>query len=213
MDKVIAKDILDKLYSSYGTPATALKYNSAFELLIAVILSAQCTDLRVNKITPALFARFGTAQKMAEANIDELKKLIFSCGFYNAKAASIISASNDIVYKFGGIVPNTVDELMTLKGVGRKTANVVYAVAFGGQAMPVDTHVFRCSHRLGLSRAKTPDKTEEDLIELLDNNNLTLYHHLLITHGRKICHSRKPDCQNCTVMEYCEYYEQNFKKA
>ena len=213
MDKETAQKIINKLKSHYGTPSTALKYNNEFELLAAVILSAQCTDERVNKITPILFERFGTPKMMAEADIEEIKKLIFSCGFYNNKAKSLKSASYDLVNRFDGKVPNTREELMSLRGVGRKTANVIYAVAFGGQAMPVDTHVFRVSHRLGFSNASTPEKTETDIINLIDNNQLTESHHLLITHGRKTCHARRPQCEICCVKELCVFYEQNIIKA
>jgi endonuclease-3 len=213
MDKKTANIIIDRLKSHYGTPTTALNYNNEFELLVSVILSAQCTDERVNKITPALFERFGTAEKMAKADIEEIKKLIFSCGFYNNKALSLKSASEELITRFNGVVPSTREELMSLRGVGRKTANVVYAVAFGGQAMPVDTHVFRVSHRLGFSNSKTPDKTEADIVNLLDNKQLTQSHHLLITHGRKTCHARRPQCEICCVKELCVFYEQNIIKA
>ncbi|HEY8443682.1 MAG TPA: endonuclease III [Clostridia bacterium] len=210
MDKQTARLITQKLKDSYGAPTTALRYNNEFELLVAVILSAQCTDERVNKITPAVFKEYGSPEKMANADIERLKKLIYSCGFYNAKANNLIKAAKDIVNRFGGKVPKTREELMTLAGVGRKTANVVYAVAFGGQAMPVDTHVFRVSHRLGLSKATTPEATEKDLVELIDNDQLTLSHHLFITHGRKTCVAKKPRCEECCVKELCGYYEQNF---
>lgn len=213
MDRDTAQKIIDILEQNYGILSTALRYNNEFELLVAVILSAQCTDERVNKVTPALFERFGTPQKMAEADIEEIKKLIFSCGFYNNKAQSLKSASHDLVERFGGKVPNTREELMSLRGVGRKTANVVYAVAFGGQAMPVDTHVFRVSHRLGFSNATTPEKTETDIVNLLDNKQLTKSHHLFITHGRQVCHARNPKCEVCCVKELCAFYEQNFIKA
>lgn len=205
-----AARIIEKLKNCYGAPTTALNYNNEFELLVAVTLSAQCTDERVNKITPAVFREYGTPEKMANADIEHLKRLIFSCGFYNAKAKNLISAAKDIVSRFGGKVPKTQEELMTLAGVGRKTANVVYAIAFGGQAMPVDTHVFRVSHRIGLSKATTPEGTEKDLVNLIDNDQLTLSHHLLITHGRRTCTAKKPKCEECCIKELCGYYEQNF---
>lgn len=212
MDKKTAL-IIQKLKDYYGTPQTALNYTNDFELLVAVILSAQCTDERVNKITPALFQEYGTPEKMANADIEHLKNLIFSCGFYNAKAKNLINASKDIINKFGGQVPKTREELMTLAGVGRKTANVMCSVAFGQQAMPVDTHVFRVSHRLGLSKATTPEATERDLVKLIDNQMLSLSHHLFIAHGRTICNARKPKCEDCCVKEFCVFYEQNIIKA
>ncbi|NLC17213.1 MAG: endonuclease III [Clostridiales bacterium] len=212
MDERTAR-IIKKLKDCYGAPDTALRYNNEFELLVAVILSAQCTDERVNKITPAVFKEYGTPEKMARADEENLKKLIYSCGFYNAKAKNLIKASKDIVYKFGGKVPKTQEELMSLSGVGRKTANVLRAVAFGEQAMPVDTHVFRVSHRLGLSDAPTPEKTEMDLVRLIENQQLTISHHLFIVHGRKTCHAKRPKCEDCCVKEFCVFYEQNIVKT
>jgi len=211
MDKRTAR-IIKKLKEYYGAPDTALRYNNEFELLVAVILSAQCTDERVNKITPAVFKEYGSPEKMARADEENLKKLIYSCGFYNAKAKNLINASKDIVNKFDGKVPKTQEELMSLAGVGRKTANVMRAVAFGEQAMPVDTHVFRVSHRLGLSNAPTPEKTEMDLVRLIDNQQLTISHHLFIVHGRQTCHARRPKCEDCCVKEFCAFYEQNIIK-
>lgn len=211
MDKSTAAKVVAALQHVYGEPQTALEYKNEFQLLVAVILSAQCTDARVNKITPALFDRYGTPEAMADADIEEVKKLIFSCGFYNSKAKNIISAARDIVERHRGRVPSEREELVKLAGVGRKTANVVFAVAFGGQAMPVDTHVFRIAHRLGMSEAATPDKTELDITNLLNNGVLTLAHHLFITHGRVTCHARKPACPTCAVREYCKYYEQNYQ--
>ena len=212
MDERTAR-IIKKLKDCYGAPDTVLRYNNEFELLVAVILSAQCTDERVNKITPAVFKEYGTPEKMARADEENLKKLIYSCGFYNAKAKNLIKASKDIVYKFGGKVPKTQEELMSLSGVGRKTANVLRAVAFGEQAMPVDTHVFRVSHRLGLSDAPTPEKTEMDLVRLIENQQLTISHHLFIVHGRKTCHAKRPKCEDCCVKEFCVFYEQNIVKT
>ena len=138
---------------------------------------------------------------------EELEKYIFSCGFYHNKAAHILSASADIIAKFGGNVPETLQQLKTLAGVGQKTANVVYAVAFGGDAIAVDTHVFRVSNRLGIAEGKTPAKVEEGLCAVIPKDTWSKAHHYLIWHGRKVCHSQKPDCPNCTLKEYCKYFE------
>lgn len=201
--------ILDELAALYPDARPALEYNSPYELLVAVILSAQCTDERVNKVTRVLFKEHNTPRTMLELTQAELEKYIFSCGFYRNKAAHILSASRDITDKFGGEVPSTLEELQTLAGVGRKTANVVYAVAFGGDAIAVDTHVFRVSNRLGIAEGKTPEKVEEGLNAAIPKELWSKAHHWLIYHGRRVCHSQKPDCVNCTLKEYCNFYKQN----
>ena len=200
------QEILSELSRLYPDARPALHFRSPYELLVAVILSAQCTDERVNKVTEVLFEAHNTPQTMLTLSQEELEKYIFSCGFYRGKAAHILSASRDIVEKFGGAVPDNLEDLRTLAGVGRKTANVVYAVAFQGDAIAVDTHVFRVSNRLGLARGKTPDKVEEGLMKAIPQNAWSNAHHLLIWHGRRVCHSQKPDCINCTLKPYCEYY-------
>lgn len=199
--------ILKELENLYPDARPALKYNSPYELLVAVILSAQCTDERVNKVTAELFKEHNTAQKMLTLSQEELEKFIFSCGLYHSKASHILSASRDIVEKFGGEVPSTHKELKTLAGVGQKTANVVYAVAFGGDAIAVDTHVFRVSNRLGLANATTPQKTEEQLKAVIPQKDWSKAHHWIIFHGRQVCHSQKPDCTNCTLKEYCKHFK------
>ena len=158
-----AQSILDGLAKLYPDAKPALHFNSPYELLVAVILSAQCTDERVNKVTEILFKEHNTPESMLKLTQEQLEKYIFSCGFYRNKAAHILSASRDILEKFGGEVPDTLEQLKTLAGVGQKTANVVYAVAFGGDAIAVDTHVFRVSNRLGLAEGNTPAKVEEGL--------------------------------------------------
>ena len=198
--------ILNELASLYPDAKPALKYSTPYELLVAVILSAQCTDERVNKVTKVLFKEHNTPQTMLKLTQDELEKYIFSCGFYHNKAAHILSASRDILEKFGGVVPNTLEELKTLAGVGQKTANVVYAVAFGGDAIAVDTHVFRVSNRLGLAEGKTPAKVEEGLRQALPQSEWSKAHHYLIYHGRRVCHSQRPDCENCTLKNYCKQH-------
>ncbi len=198
--------ILENLGKLYPDAAPALHYNSPYELLVAVILSAQCTDERVNKVTAELFKKHNSPATMLELTQEELEKYIFSCGFYRNKAAHILSASKDIMEKFNGEVPSSHAELKTLAGVGQKTANVVYAVAFGGDAIAVDTHVFRVSNRLGIAHGNTPEKVEECLEKAIPQNMWSKAHHYLIYHGRRVCHSRKPDCENCTLKEWCEYY-------
>ena len=202
------QNLLNELERLYPDAKPALIFKTPYELLVAVILSAQCTDERVNKVTEVLFKEHNTPQSMLSLTQPELEKYIFSCGFYRNKAAHILSASADIIEKFGGEVPSTLEELRTLAGVGRKTANVVYAVAFGGDAIAVDTHVFRVSNRLGIADGKTPDKVEEDLMKAIPQNMWSKAHHYLIWHGRKVCHSQKPDCINCTLKGYCKYYNE-----
>ena len=150
-----------------------------------------------------LFEKYNTPQSMVTLSQQELEKYIFSCGFYRNKAKHILSASRDILEKFNGEVPSSFDDLRTLAGVGQKTANVVYAVAFGGDAIAVDTHVFRVSRRLGLACANTPEKVEEDLKKVIPKENWSKAHHWLIWHGRRVCHSQRPDCANCTLNELC----------
>lgn len=209
MDK--SQSVLNELEKLYPDAQPALHFKSAYELLVAVILSAQCTDERVNKVTEVLFRDYDTPDKMLTLTQAELEKYIFSCGFYRNKAAHILSASADIMQKFGGQVPETLAELKTLAGVGQKTANVVYAVAFGGNAIAVDTHVFRVSNRLGIAKGKTPAKVEEGLRAVIPEDKWGKAHHYLIYHGRRVCHTQKPDCVNCTLKDCCEFYENTAK--
>ncbi len=206
MDENAKEKILSELQKLYPDARPALEYKSPYELLVAVILSAQCTDERVNKVTEVLFREHNTPQTMLALSQEELEKYIYSCGFYHNKAAHILSASRDIVEKFGGEVPSAHGDLKKLAGVGQKTANVVYAVAFGGDAIAVDTHVFRVSNRLGLAHASTPEKTELQLKEAIPKSDWSKAHHWLIYHGRRVCHSQKPDCVNCTLKDMCEFY-------
>lgn len=182
-----------------------LDFGSPFQLLVAVILSAQCTDKRVNMITEELFKHASTPEDFVAMPVEELEKLIFSCGFYHNKARAIKEASASIVE--GGGMPTDREGLMKLRGVGRKTANVVYAVAYGGNAIAVDTHVFRVSNRLGIASAKTPEETERQLMAAFDEDKWGHLHHLLIFHGRYTCHSQKPDCAACLLKEECNYYK------
>ncbi len=182
---------------------TALHYASIFQLLVAVILSAQCTDARVNMVTPALFKRFPTPQALAGAHQREVEHLIKSCGFFHMKARNLIGASRALVERFGGRVPKTMDELLELPGVGRKTANVILAVAYRQPAIAVDTHVFRVANRLGLARAKTAAKMELALMKVVPKAKWSHLHHWLIYHGRQICHARNPECARCPVVDLC----------
>ena len=200
-----ADRIFNDLSALHALPVCELDYKTPFQLLVAVILSAQCTDARVNKITPALFERADNPYDMAKLEQEELEELIKSCGFYHNKAKNILSASKTLCEKFGGVVPSTVEELMTLDGVGKKTANVVYSVAFGGDAIAVDTHVFRVSNRLGLAKGNTPLEVEAGLNKAIPKEDWSKAHHWLIWHGRKVCHSQKPDCEHCTLRELCDY--------
>lgn len=199
-------EILKELARLYPDARPALQYKTPYELLVAVILSAQCTDERVNKVTAELFKKHNSPATMLELSQEELEKYIFSCGFYHNKAAHILSASRDIMEKFGGEVPGVYDDLRTLAGVGQKTANVVWSVAFGGDAIAVDTHVFRVSNRLGLAEANTPFKVEEQLKQVIPKSDWSKAHHWLIYHGRRVCHSQRPDCQSCTLKDKCKFY-------
>lgn len=199
-------EILSTLERMYPDAAPALQFGSPYELLIAVILSAQCTDERVNKVTKVLFEKYNTPEKMLTLTQEALEQYIFSCGFYHNKAKHILSASHDIMEKFGGEVPSTLEELRTLAGVGRKTANVVYAVAFHGDAIAVDTHVFRVANRLGIAKGSTPDKVEAGLCAAIPKDLWSKAHHWLIFHGRRVCHSQRPDCDHCPLAPLCEYY-------
>ena len=203
-----AQQSLRILSELYKDARPALHYATAYELLIAVILSAQCTDERVNKVTAELFKEHNTPETMLLLSQEQLEKYIFSCGLYKSKAAHILSATKDIVERFGGQVPESFSDLKSLAGVGQKTANVVSAVWFDKDAIAVDTHVFRVSNRLGLADANTPLKTEEQLKKVSPQKDWSKAHHWLIYHGRRVCHSQKPDCGNCALREYCDYYKQ-----
>ena len=209
MDKQARDQALKTLSEVYAGARPALHYDTAYELLVAVILSAQCTDERVNKVTAELFKEHSTPETMLGLSQEELEKYIFSCGLYRSKAAHILSASRDIIEKFGGKVPESFADLKSLAGVGQKTANVVSSVWFDKDAIAVDTHVFRVSNRLGLAKANTPLKTEEQLKEAIPKEHWSEAHHWLIWHGRKVCHSQKPYCGNCPLSDCCDYFKAN----
>jgi endonuclease-3 len=205
MKKIDKEKALAELASLYPDAKPALNYTTPYELLVAVVLSAQCTDERVNIVTAKLFEKYNTPEAMVTLSQKELEKYIFSCGFYRMKAEHILSASHDILDKFGGEVPDTIEELMSLAGVGKKTANVIYAVAFGGAAIAVDTHVFRVSNRLGLAKGKTPLEVEEGLCKVIPKADWSKAHHWMIYHGRRVCHSQKPACETCTLSALCDF--------
>ena len=201
------KNILDILEKDYPEARCELEFSTPFELLVAVVLSAQCTDRRVNIVTREMFKKVNTPQGFAEMSTEQIEEFVRPCGFYRNKAKSIKELSEDIVNNYGGEVPRSLDELVKLKGVGNKTAAVVYSVAFHGEALPVDTHVFRGSHRLSLSDGKTADAVMEDLKRQFPSDKWYTLHHTMIFHGRYTCKSRKPLCENCNLNDYCTYYK------
>ncbi len=209
MDNKRAQKILDELKKMHPDAGCELNYGTPFELLVAVILSAQCTDKRVNEVTKDLFKKYNNPEQYATMTPAELEPLIHSCGFFHNKAVNIIGAAKGIVDRFGGEVPKTMAELTSLPGVGRKTASVVMTVAFDEPAMPVDTHVFRVSGRLGLSHGKNPEQVEKDLKDLYPPSDWNIVHHTLIFHGRYICKALRPNCSECTLTEYCPYFKEN----
>jgi endonuclease-3 len=187
---------------------TELDYKTPYELLVAVILSAQCTDKRVNQITPDLLKRFPTPEKMAEVESDEVFDYIRSCSYPNNKAKHLVGMARMLVSDFGGVVPDDIDELQKLPGVGRKTANVIASVVFNKPAMAVDTHVFRVAARIGLSvNSKTPLETEKQLVEFFPDEILPLAHHWLILHGRYVCQARSPKCEKCGLTDVCAFFK------
>jgi endonuclease-3 len=197
------KKILPVLKKMYPDAKTALNFANPLQLLIATILSAQCTDVRVNMVTKDLFSKYKSAEDWAKADIKQIESDIKSTGFYHNKAVSIKGACTTITERFEGTVPDTMDGLLTLAGVGRKTANVVLGNAFGKPAIACDTHVIRLSRRLGLSENSDPVKLEFDLAEIVPKSSWTVFSHLLILHGRNICKARKPDCENCPIANHC----------
>lgn len=203
--------ILGKLEETYRGMATALNYHSPFELLCAVIMSAQCTDERVNKITARIFPQYNTPAKMGTLTQEQLEELIHDCGLFRAKAKNLLGMCHGLLERFGGEVPATIEELMTLPGVGRKTANVIASIVFGVPAIAVDTHVFRVSHRLGLAQGKDPLETEQELMKAIPREKWGDAHHWLIWHGRKVCKARKPSCSSCPVLAECPYKEKNLE--
>ena len=205
-----SNEIYDVLLKKFGEAQCELDFNNHYELIVAVILSARCTDKRVNIITKDLFKKYPTIYDLANANIEELEKMIYSCGFYKNKAKNLIAMAKDVVEKFNGVVPSEFENLTTLSGVGRKTANVVMSVGFSKEAIAVDTHVFRVSNRLGLVSAKTPLECELGLQKVVEKRKWGQFHHFLVLFGRYNCKSQNPLCENCELLKFCKY--KNLKK-
>lgn len=206
--KELFEQVINYFQKEMPVAETELHYNSPYELLVAVILSAQCTDKRVNQITPDLLRRFPTPEKMAEAEPAEVFDYIRSCSYPNNKSKHLVGMARMLINDFGGVVPGDIDQLQKLPGVGRKTANVIASVVFNIPAMAVDTHVFRVAARIGLSvGAKTPYDTERQLVEYFPAELLPLAHHWLILHGRYTCLARSPKCDKCGLTELCAFYK------
>jgi endonuclease-3 len=205
-------EILKGLDEAHPDAECALKHRSPWELLVATILSAQCTDVRVNLVTPKLFRRFPTPAAMSKATLLELEALIRTTGFFHNKAKSIQGAARKLVSEFGGEVPQTLAELITLPGVARKTASVVLGVSFGkAEGVVVDTHVFRVARRLGLAKGDTPQKVEQELMRFLPQNRWISFSHQIILHGREVCEARKPKCERCSLEEICTSEEKTWR--
>ena len=199
--------IIQLLEKYYPIPYTDLKYIKDYELLFAARLAAQCTDARVNTVTPALFIKYPSLEAFASADINELEKMIFSCGFYKTKARDIIAAATILLTDFNGIVPDNMEDLLKLPGVGRKTANLLLGDIFNKPAVVVDTHCIRLSNRIGLVNTKNPDKIESELRKILPPDKSSDFCHRLVLHGRAVCTARKPRCEKCCINKHCLYYK------
>ena len=208
--RISRKAILASLQEMYPDARPELNFSNPYETLVAVMLSAQCTDKQVNKVTPALFERYPTVADMAAASVEDVYPMVKSCGF-KSKAGNIVEACRLLAVRHGGEVPSTMEELTALPGVGRKTANVVLANAFKVPALAVDTHVFRVSNRLGLVEAKTVEETEQQLMKAIPKKDWCDAHHWLIFHGRRVCKAQRPLCDACTLAEVCRYRKNNMK--
>ncbi|MBS1650896.1 MAG: endonuclease III [Bacteroidetes bacterium] len=207
------KAVLNYFETEVGNAETELHYNNPFELLVAVSLSAQCTDKRVNQTTPLLFKTFPNATELSKAEVDDVFKIIKSISYPNQKAKNLVAMAKMLICDFNGEVPSTVEDLIKLPGVGRKTANVIVSVVFGQAAMAVDTHVFRVSNRIGLTtNSKNPLQSEKQLIKFIPENLIHVAHHWLILHGRYVCLARNPKCSECKLTLYCKYYTLKEKK-
>ena len=207
MKKNDIKNFVQILKDTYPDATCSLDFETPFQMVVAVMLSAQCTDERVNKTTPALFERCKTIQDFANIDLSELEKIIHPCGFYKSKAKNIKLCAKQVLENFNGEVPQTMDELLTLAGVGRKSANVILLEAFGiANGIAVDTHAKRVSNRIGLSSQTEPEKIEQDLLKIFPKEYLKDINHLFVWHGRNTCMSRNPQCQNCTINKFCKTY-------
>ena len=214
MKKNDIKNFVQTLKNTYPDATCSLDFETPFQMVVAVMLSAQCTDERVNKTTPALFERCKTIQDFADIDIKELETIIHPCGFYKNKAKNIKLCAKQVLENFNGEVPQTMDELLTLAGVGRKSANVILLEAFGiANGIAVDTHAKRVSNRIGLSAEKEPEKIEQDLLKIFPKEYLKDINHLFVWHGRKTCDSRTPRCEQCSVKDYCKYFRNLQKNA
>lgn len=206
--------VLNWFSANAESAETELHYQNNYQLLVAVILSAQCTDKRVNIISPRIFEAFPIPEVMAASSPDEVFEYIKSCSYPNNKAKNLVGMAKKLVSDFDGKVPSTIDDLLTIPGVGRKTANVMLAVAFDKPAMPVDTHVFRVANRIGLTtNSKTPLETERELVKYIPAELLSKAHHWFILHGRYICVARRPKCEICGLSPWCKYYEKNIQQS
>nr|MDD6334920.1 endonuclease III [bacterium] len=199
------QEALKRLAALYPDAKPELEFVSPYQCMVSTVLAAQCTDKQVNKITPALFAKYPTPADMAAATVEELIPYVKSCGVYRLKAEHLVAACRRIMEVYGGQVPGNLEDLQTLPGVGRKTANVVYANAFGGDAIAVDTHVFRVSNRIGLAHAKDVLKTEQQLMEVIPKADWSAAHHWILLHGRRVCRAQRPSCQACVLYDICDY--------
>lgn len=203
-----AKKIIEILKEYYPDATCSLDFSTPFEMVVATILSAQCTDERVNKTTPSIFPYYSTPEDFANMDIKKLEEFIHPCGFYKNKAKNIKACAQKLIDDFNGVVPQTADELISLPGVGRKTANVVMLEAFGiAEGIAVDTHAKRISNLIGLSEESDPLKIEQDLLKLFPKEYLKDVNHLLVWHGRNTCIARKPQCEKCPVRDYCKFYK------
>ena len=214
MNKKEAVKLVEDLRKAYPDATCSLDFETPFQLVVAVMLSAQCTDERVNKTTPELFKRCKTIEDFANIDIEELEKIIHPCGFYKNKAKNIKLCAKQVLEKFNGIVPDTMEELITLAGVGRKSANVILLEVFGkAEGIAVDTHAKRISNLMGLSDKKEPEKIEQDLLKIFPKEDLKDINHLLVWHGRNTCIARKPQCEKCKVNNFCKYYKKQRKNS
>ena len=208
MKKQETYEFVNTLKTAYPDATCSLNFTTPFQLVVAVMLSAQCTDERVNKITPILFTRCKTIEDFSNIDIKELEEIIHSCGFYRNKARNIKLCAKQVLEKFNGKVPQDMENLLTLAGIGRKRANVIRLEAFGiASGIAVDTHAKRISNRIGLSIQKEPEKIEQDLLKVFPKESLKDINHLFVWHGRNTCDSRKPKCDICTVKKFCKYYK------
>ena len=214
MKKQDAKKVIETLRSTYPEATCSLDFTTPFEMVVSVMLSAQCTDERVNKTTPVLFERCKTIKDYAEIDIKELENIIHPCGFYKNKAKNIKLCAKQVLENFDGVVPNNMNDLLTLAGVGRKSANVILLEVYGiANGIAVDTHAKRISNLMGFSKQKEPEKIEQDLLKVLPHDLLPFVNHLFVWHGRNTCVARNPKCNECTVKDFCQFYKKGCKSS